>query len=96
VIERNGIAGLRLEIREFTGGRGGIERKRCLCCKEEENEIHILLKCTKAQRWREYLLEHSVVKGERGNCIQAITCNEIAELVNVGTVLYKIKCNLEN
>jgi hypothetical protein len=30
---------------------------RCLLRGEKENETHILLKCTKTQRWREKLLK---------------------------------------
>jgi hypothetical protein len=62
----------------------GAARGRCVLCRKQENEIRLLLKCTKTQRRREELL-----KNKRPNMTEEIaplTGIKNAELKNLGTL----------
>jgi hypothetical protein len=54
--DRMGIAWFRAGILKLRGIRKGLEIKRCLLYNEEEDAIHILIKCTETRRLREHLL----------------------------------------
>ena len=60
-------------------GAGGIERARCLQCAEDENESHLLLKCSET-RGRRGVLEQEMATYQRGNSSQGNTVNRVAEL----------------
>jgi hypothetical protein len=65
----------------------GTATGRCLLCGEQENETHLLLKCTKTQRRREELL-----KNKRPNMTDEISLRQLltniknTELKNFGTL----------
>lgn len=62
----------------------GTARRRCVLCRKQENEIRLLLKCTKTQRRREELL-----KNKRPNMTEEIallTGIKNTELKNLGTL----------
>jgi len=60
-VERSGLAWLRLGIWEIKCKRKGVGKGRCLLYKEEENVVHILLKCNEIQRWREEFLDNKLL-----------------------------------
>jgi hypothetical protein len=77
--------------------RKGFETGRCPLCSEEEDAVHILLKCSETRKWREQFLS---IKWLRLNewivYKKIINCTDIIELRNIGSCLYKIKCKWEN
>jgi hypothetical protein len=77
--------------------RKGFEKGRCLLCSEEEDPIHILLKCSETRNWREQFLSRKWLNLNEWIVFKKIiNCNKIIELRNIGTYLYKIKCKWEN
>jgi hypothetical protein len=51
--ERSGLAWFKTGIWKLRGMRKGSEKGRCPLCSEEEDSIHILLKCSETRKWRE-------------------------------------------
>lgn len=65
-------------------------------CDEDENVIHILLKCKETQRWREQFLSDKYLY-EKKEIRRKISCNNIAELKKkVGKFLYELKLKWES
>jgi hypothetical protein len=54
--ERSGLAWFKTGIWKLRGMRKGFEKGRCPLCREDEDAIHILLKCSETRKWREQLL----------------------------------------
>jgi hypothetical protein len=76
--------------------RKGFEKGRCPVCSEEEDPIHILLKCSET-KWREHFLSRKwLMLNEWIVFKQIINCTNSIELRNIGSYLYKIKCKWEN
>jgi hypothetical protein len=77
--------------------RKGFENGRCPLCSEDEDPIHILLKCSETRKWRE---QFSSRKWRRLNewivLNKIINCTNSIELRNIVSYLYKIKCKWEN
>jgi hypothetical protein len=54
--DRSGRAWFEAGTRKLTGMRKGLENGTCAPCNEEEDDVHILLKCPEKIRPRELLL----------------------------------------
>jgi hypothetical protein len=77
--------------------RKGFEKGRCPLCSEDEDAIHILLKCSETRKWREQFLSRKWLRlNEWIVFMKIINCTNIIELRNIGSYLYKIKCKWEN
>jgi hypothetical protein len=48
--ERSGLAWFKTGIRKLRGMRKGFEKGRCPLCSEDEDAIHILLKCSETRK----------------------------------------------
>jgi hypothetical protein len=48
--ERSGLAWFRTGIWKLRGMRKGFEKGRCPICSEDEDAIHILLKCSETRK----------------------------------------------
>jgi hypothetical protein len=91
--ERSGLAWFKIGIWKLRGMRKESEKGRCPLCSEEEDPIHILLKCSETRKWREQFLNR---KWLRPAFKKIINCNNSIELKNIGSYLYKIKCKWDN
>jgi hypothetical protein len=79
------------------GMRKGFEKGICPVCSEDEDAIHMLLKCSETRKWREQLLSRKWLRlNEWVAFKKIINCTNIIELRNIGSFLYKIKCKWEN
>jgi hypothetical protein len=68
-----------------------------ILCSEDENAIHILLKCLETRKWREEFLSRNwLILNEWIAYKKIINCINIIELRHKGSYLYKIKCKWEN
>jgi hypothetical protein len=77
--------------------RKGFEKGRCPLCSEEEDPIHILLKCSKTRKWREHFLSRKWLSlNELIVLKKIINFNNRIEFRNIGKYLYKIKCKWNN
>jgi hypothetical protein len=77
--------------------RKGFEKGRCPLCSEEEDPIHILLKCSETRKWREQFLSRKWLRLNEWIVLKKIiNCNNSIALRNIGSYLYKIKCKREN
>jgi hypothetical protein len=95
--ERSGLAWFRTGIWKLRGMRKGFEKGRCLLCSEDEDPIHIVLKCSEMRKWREQFLSRKWIRlNEWIFYKKIINCTNIIELRNIGSFLYKIKCKWEN
>jgi hypothetical protein len=54
--EIQGIACFKADIWKLRGMRNGLEKGRCPICTEEEDTVHILLKCPEKRKLWEHLL----------------------------------------
>jgi hypothetical protein len=73
-------------------------RKECvLYVAEDEDAIHILLKCSETRKWRgQFLRRKWLVVHEWIAYKKIINCSNIIQLRNIGIHLHKIKCKWEN
>jgi hypothetical protein len=77
--------------------RRGFENGRCPLCSEEEDPIHILLKCSETRKWRDQFLSRKWLRlNELIVLKKIINCNNSIELRNIENYLYKIKCKWDN
>jgi hypothetical protein len=84
-------------IWKLRGMRKGFQKGRCPVCSEDEDAVHILLKCSETRKWREQVLSRKWLR--RNEWIvykKIINCTNIIELRNMGSYLYKIKCKWDN
>jgi hypothetical protein len=51
--EGSGLAWFKTGICKLRGMRKGFEKGICPLCSEEEDPLHILLKCSETRKWRE-------------------------------------------
>jgi hypothetical protein len=54
--ERSGLTWFKTGIWKLRDMRKGFEKGRCPLCSEDEDSIHILLKCSETRKWREQFL----------------------------------------
>jgi hypothetical protein len=95
--ERSGLACFKTGIWKLRGMRKGFEKGRCPLCSEEEDPVHILLKCSETRKWREQFLSRKWLRlNELIVLKKIINCNNSIELRNIGSYLYKIKCKWDN
>jgi hypothetical protein len=95
--ERSGLAWFKTGIWKLRGMRKGFEKGRCPLCSEEEDSIHILLKCSETRKWREQFLSRKWLRlNELIVFNKIINSNNSIELRNIGSYLYKIKCKRDN
>jgi hypothetical protein len=59
-----GLAWFKNGIWKLRGLRRGFEKERCLLCREEDDAVHILLKCSAAKKWREQYLSSKWLNGD--------------------------------
>jgi hypothetical protein len=86
--------GLKLRIWKLRGMRKGFEKGRCPLCSEEEDSIHIILKCSETRKWREQFLSRKWLSLNEWIVFKKIiNCNNSIELRNIGSYVYKIKFN---
>jgi hypothetical protein len=77
--------------------RKGSVNGRCPLCSEDEDPIHILLKCSETRTWRELVLSRKWLRLNEWIVFKKIiNCTNSIELRNIGSYLYKIKCKWEN
>jgi hypothetical protein len=70
---------------------------RCPLCSEDEDAIHILLKCSETRKWREQFLSRKWLRlNELIVLKKIINCTNIIDLRNIGSYLHKIKLKWEN
>jgi hypothetical protein len=73
--------------------RKGFEKGRCPLCSEDEDAIHILLKCSETRKWREQFLSRKwLMLNEWIVYKKIINCTNIIELRNIGSFIHKINC----
>jgi hypothetical protein len=66
-------------------------------CSEDEDPVHILLKCSETRKWREQFLSRKWLSLNEWMVYKKTSnCTNIIELRNIGIYLYKIKCKWEN
>jgi hypothetical protein len=95
--ERSGLAWFKTGIWKLKGMRKGSEKGRCPLCSEEEDPIHILLKCSETRKWKEQFLSRKWLRlNELRAFKKIINCNISIELRNIGSYLQKIKCKWDN
>jgi hypothetical protein len=95
--KRSGLAWFRNGIQKLRGMRKGFEKGRCPICSEDEDAVHILLKCSETRKWREHFLSRKwLMLNEWIVYNKIINCTNIIELRNIGSYVYKIKCKWEN
>jgi hypothetical protein len=91
--ERSGLAWFKTGIWKLRGMRKGFEEGRCSLCSENEDAIHILLKCSETRKWREQFLSRKWLKFNEWIVYKKIiNCTNIIELTNILSYQYKIKC----
>jgi hypothetical protein len=93
--ERSGLAWFKTGIWKLRGMRKGSEKSRCPLCSEEEDSIHILLKCSETRKWREQFLSRKWLRLNEWIVLKKII-NCTNSIRNIGSYLYKIKCKWEN
>jgi hypothetical protein len=95
--KRSSLAWFKTGIWKLGGMRKGSEKGKCPLCTEEEDPIHVLLKCSKTRKWREQFLSRKWLRlNELIALKKIISCNNSIELRNIGSCLYKIKCEWDN
>jgi hypothetical protein len=95
--ERSGLAWYKTGIWKMRGMKNRSEKGRCPLCSEDEEVIHILLKCSEMRKWREQFLSRKWLMLNEGIAYKKIiNCTNIIECRNIGIYLYKIKCKWEN
>jgi hypothetical protein len=95
--ERSGLAWFKTGIWKLRGMRKGFQKGRCSLSSEDEDAIHILLKCSGKRKWREQFLRRKWLRlNEWIVYKKIIICTDIIELRNIGSYPYKIKCKWEN
>jgi hypothetical protein len=76
-------------ILKLRGMRKGSEKGRCPLCSEDEDAIHILLKCSETKKWREQFLSRKWLMLNEGTAYKKIiNCTNITELRNIGIYLF--------
>jgi hypothetical protein len=77
--------------------RKASEKGRCPLCREKEDAVHILLKCSETRNWREQFWSRKwLIVNEEVAYKTKKKCTNAVELRNIGKYLYKIKCQWEN
>jgi hypothetical protein len=77
--------------------RKGFEKGRCPLCREDEDALHILLKCLETRKWGEQLLSRKWrIVNEEVAYKRIINCTNAIELRNTGKYLYKIRYKWDN
>jgi hypothetical protein len=67
--------------------RKGFEKGRCPLCSEEDDPIHILLKCSETKKLRKFLSKKWLRLNELIVLKKIINCNNSIELRNIGSYL---------
>jgi hypothetical protein len=70
---------------------GDTERERCLLSGEQQNDAHLLLNCTKKQRWSQELLNKWPNMNEEIALRKLLTGNKVSEPRNLDPLAYKMK-----
>jgi hypothetical protein len=82
---------------KLRGTRNELENGRCPLCNEEDDAVHILLKCPETRRLREHVLSRKwLTINEEIAYKKIISCTNTLEIRNAGSYLYKFKCKSEN
>jgi hypothetical protein len=77
--------------------RKGLEKGRCPLCSEDEDAVHMFLKCSETRKWREKFLSMKWLGlNEWIAYKKIINCTSIIELRNTGIYLYEFKCKWQN
>jgi hypothetical protein len=82
---------------KLQGTSRGFEEGRCPLSLGDEDITHILLKCSKASKWREEPICMSsklLNMNEDIAYCKALTCTKVME-VSIGKGLFKTRCKLE-
>jgi hypothetical protein len=70
------------------------EKRRRLLCRQEEDALHILLKCSEMRKWREQSLNRKwLIDNEEIAYKRLIYCTNAVELRNIGKYLCKVRCS---
>jgi hypothetical protein len=86
--ERSGLAWFKSGIWKLRGMRKRFKKERCPLCSEEEDPIHILLKCSETRKWRKQFLSRKWLRlNELIVLKKIINCNNSIELRNIGSYL---------
>jgi hypothetical protein len=87
--QRSGLAWFKTGVWKLRGTRKRFEKGRCPLCSEDEDAIHILLKCSEMSKWREQFFTRKwlIVNEEIANK-KIINCTNIIELRNTGIYLF--------
>jgi hypothetical protein len=95
--ERSELAWFKTGIWKPRVMRKGLEKGRCPLCSENEDAVHLLLKCSETRKWRKQFLSMKWLRLNEWIVFKKIqNCTNITELRNTGSFLYKIKCKWEN
>jgi hypothetical protein len=81
---------------KLRGMRRGLGEGRCPLCREDEDVIHILLKCSETRKWRERFFNRKWLIVNEEVTYKRINYTNVVELENIGKYLYRIRCNWEN
>jgi hypothetical protein len=77
--------------------REGSEKGRCPLCSEDEDAVHVLLKCVETRKWRKQLLSRKwLTVNEESAYKKIINCTNAVKLRNIGNYRYKVRCKWEN
>jgi hypothetical protein len=77
------------------GTRNGLEKGRCLLCNEEEDTLHIILKCPEMRKLREHPVSRKWLTVNEEIACRKINCTNTLEIRNIGSYLFKIRCRWE-
>lgn len=77
--------------------RGGLDERISPLCREEEIEIHILLKCVEMGKLREPFFRNKwLTISEESAFKKIISCTKDMDVRNVGNFLCKISCKWQS
>jgi hypothetical protein len=92
--DRSGMEWFKAGIWKQRGTRKGLQNRRCPLCNEEEDAVHILLKCPETRRLRENLLSRKLLTmNEETAYKKIINCTNTLEIKNIGSYCIKLNAN---
>jgi hypothetical protein len=95
--DRSGISWFKADVWKLRGTMNELDNGRCPLRNEEEDAVHILLKCPETRRLREHLLGMKwLTINEEIAYKKIISCTNTLEIRNTGSYLYKFKRKWEN
>ena len=94
---REGWSWYRLGLWRSGGGRRKFPKDKCPLCGEREDEIHILLECSKTAEMRKvYIEERKLRVNPTIGLMKIMNEKKIENIRKIGIMLWRIKCLWRN